>query len=196
MTATETTPAAATIDSKAPSVPVKARSGGKVTQKSQKTQNAAKRTAGALNAKSAKPAAKPTKNSKAVKVDGRKNPAAFNPERFTVGTDKAPPKKVAETVWRQTITHQSGKGTRGERGSHLCPSGNWVSKCEMVRWAGAAGFSREQAAKLLERCYLPMTDAVLKKYHGIGENAEKPAKAEILASIDAEDQKHLRSLIK
>ena len=111
-TATETT-APATIDSKAPGVPVKARSGGKVTEKSQKTQNAAKAKAGAKDAKSAKPASKPTKKVTVVKVDGRKNPAQFDPERWVIGTDKAPPKKVAETVYRQTITHQSGKGTRG-----------------------------------------------------------------------------------
>lgn len=196
MTATETTTAPATIDSKAPSVPQNRRSQGKVTRVSQKTQSAVKRTPGALNAKSAKPTSKPTKKVTVVKIDGRKNPAAFDATRFTIGTDKAAPKKIEATVWRQAITHQSGKGTRGERGSHQCPSGTWVSKCEMVRWCGAAGFSREQAAKLLERCYLPMTAAVLAKYHGIGFSAEKADKATILASIDAEDAKHLRSLIK
>lgn len=200
MTATETTTAPATIDSKAPSVPQNRRSQGKVTRVSQKTQSGVKRKPGALNAKSAKPTAKPTKKATkatvVVKIDGRKNPAAFNDELFVIGTVKAAPKKIEATVWRQAITHQSGKGTRGERGSHMCPSGTWVSKCEMVRWAGAAGFSREQAAKLLEKCYLPMTAAVLAKYHGIGLSAEKADKTTILASIDAEDQKHLRSLIK
>ena len=196
MTAEKTAPQAATIDSKASSVPQNRRSTEKRAKTQAKAQNATKSTPAALKGKSAKPTSKPTKKATTVKVDGRKNPGQFNPELWSIGTTKAAPKKIAETVYRQSITHQSGKGTRGERGSHLCPSGNWVSKCEMVRWAGAAGFSREQAAKLLERCYLPMTDAVLKKYHGIGANGDKAEVKAILDSIDTEDQKHLRGLIK
>lgn len=144
---------------------------------------------------------KPTKPE--VKVDGRANPAAFDRAKFDTGVPAQKiPKKFAELRFSTPIKHQNGKGTRGQRDSFELPSGMRMAKTAIVRWCGAAGLSREQAATVLAAWYLPMTGAVLAKSYAMGVNltldTTKEGKAALAAelTIDAADAKAIKAAAK
>ncbi len=121
-------------------------------------------------------------------VDGRADPAAAYMPWVTATKNgetviaKAP---LAKDTVRTEIAHQSGKGTRGERGS-------WrgVAKTKICVWCGQMGFDFDQTCRVLTACGLPMVEAVIKKFMRYGERGE------VVVEIDRADANDLRRFAK
>lgn len=107
---------------------------------------------------------------KKAPTDGRVNPAQNDPAKFAefregVKAKKLPPKILAAVVQRTPVTHQSGKGTRGERGS-VCG----VSKTALIRWWAHTGRDANKLRVLFVSAGVPMTPGVFRTNWRAGEN--------------------------